>query len=169
MSRVTFFRRFKSRNAILLYMAAEERAQWWGTTRELAELAGVSFRRAQHELGKLVAEGWLECEEKGPRNSCVRMVRYRPRTAIDPIAVKRVHCDRSDRSTAIDPIAVLLMDRARARPRLRIRIFLICTVRPSGRGSGRGRTHGRRFRARQKSRRGQPFSPPTCAGPTWSG
>lgn len=71
-------KRFARRSTILLFDAAC--ICGWSTVREIAELAGVSHRRAKLELVELVAGGWLVREQRGPKNQ-QRQVRFTARVA----------------------------------------------------------------------------------------
>lgn len=95
-SLLSVLRQLGTRNAILLYVTVRERPQWWATTAQYAELAGVSQRRAEQELTRLVSEGFLLREERGAQNH-TRLVRFR----VSPEAPRR---DRNDRSAPIETI-----------------------------------------------------------------
>lgn len=82
----------------LLFLAAESRSQWWTSTVEIIDLAGVSRRRGLLELRKLEKGGWLEREERGAQNQ-ERLVRFQP----GPAVIKMITAPGSSRSQRSDP------------------------------------------------------------------
>ncbi len=82
----------KTRDQVLLLLAAQIRGQWWATAQELAGMTGIHLRRVQLQLAALTSSGVFERKWSG--NGAQARFRLAA-TAIDSIVV-----------TAIDSIVV---------------------------------------------------------------
>ena len=127
----------ESSTRIRLYSAAMILSQWFRPPAELYRMANVSHRRAELELARLVAEGWLERHEKGSANY-TRLVRFtQGPTPINLIGVQR--SKRSGYSTSSHA-------RGPAPPDLDLAKGSDPSVHPEGSGEAHART-GETFRA----------------------
>jgi len=150
----------ESSTRIRLYSAAMILSQWFRPPAELYRMANVSHRRAELELARLVAEGWLERHEKGSANY-TRLVRFtQGPTPINLIGVQRSkrsgYSDQLDRGTAIETIGVQRSKRSGystsshargpAPPDLDLAKGSDPSVHPEGSGEAHART-GETFRA----------------------
>jgi hypothetical protein len=112
---LALFNQLETSLRIRLYCAATLRSQWFRPPAEICALAGVSHRRGEIELAKLVREGWLERHDKGSANH-TRLSRFVPSAPINLIGAqgspRSGRSDQSDRGAGIEVIGAPRSDRS---------------------------------------------------------
>lgn len=95
--------KLKTRDRVLLYLAAQTRAQWWSTAHELAGMVGLHRRRALLTLAALTSEGVLERKWSGNGEPARFRVAPGVIESIRPSVIESIRPPRSSRSDSPVP------------------------------------------------------------------